>query len=118
MMRKGWMKKTRMKSMKTSMKKINKKFLEGLKSSLKKKTQMMNSIPTKMRMKLKILLKKRKVKSRAQKDHQILKKHKNKKLKASVVSLISKMMKTRTITPPPEMWRKTLTQVLMLVLWT
>jgi hypothetical protein len=118
MMRMGWMKKMRMKNMKTSMKKINKKFLVGLKSSLKRKTQKTTSTQTKMWMNFKILPRKRKVKNKALEGLQIRKKHKNKRLKVFAASLSSKMMKMRTITPHPEMWRKTLTQARMPVLWT
>jgi hypothetical protein len=117
MMKKEW-KKMRTKNMKMSMKKTNKKYLVDLISSLKCKTQKMMSIPMKMWINLKILLLKRKIKSRVLKGLQILKKHKSKSLKASAASLSNKTMKTKTITPLPEMWRKTLTQVQMPVLWT
>jgi hypothetical protein len=69
-------------------------------------------------MNFKILLKKRKVKSKALIGLQIHKRHKNKRLKVFAASLSSKMMKMRTIIPHPEMWKKTLTQVRMPVLWT
>ena len=114
----GWTKKMRMKNMKTNMKKINKKFLVGLKNSLKKKTQKTTSIQKKMSMNFKILLRKRKVKSKALEGLQILKKHKNKRLKVFAASLSSKMMRMRTITLHREMWRKTLSQARMRVLWT
>jgi hypothetical protein len=45
------------------------------------------------------ILRKRKIKSRARKGLQILKKHKNKNLKVSAASLSSKMMKTKIIIP-------------------
>jgi len=118
MMRMVWTKKMRTKNMKMNTKKINKKFLVSLKSSLKRKTQKTVSTQRKMWMNSKILLRKRKVKSKALEGLQIRKKHKNKRLKVFAASLSSKMMKMRTITLHPEMWRKTLTLAQMPVLWT
>jgi hypothetical protein len=69
-------------------------------------------------MNFKILLTKRKAKSKALEGLQIHRKHKSKRLRVSAASLSSKMMKRKTITLHPEMWRKTLNQAQMPVLWT